>query len=229
MYGGSGASPAGSPSSRSRQRPSPSGSSSSTGPSRCPGRSLRDGRASPSQVPFSPSRSSSSTSASPAARALEPQPRRQHARVVHDDERPLGELGRQLVEAAVPRLAARAVVDEEPRGIPPLGRVLRDQLLAVTRSPARTTSSDPDVTVAADDRRRDRKGARAAPRGRRGPPRRGRGGRRARAGARAGRGAGADGRRARGDDPGAGSSTPSATGSPSRSARSAATSPRSAA
>src|SRR5438874_2554341 len=65
MYGGSGASPAGSPSSRSRQRPSPSGSTSSTGPSRCPALSLRDGRARPSQSPFCPTRSSSSTSASP--------------------------------------------------------------------------------------------------------------------------------------------------------------------
>ena len=86
-----------------------------------------------------------------AARPLEPQPGRQHARVVHDDERPLGELGRQLVEAPVPRLAGLAVVDEEPRAVPPLGGLLRDQLARATRSPARTTSSDPDVTVAADD------------------------------------------------------------------------------
>src|SRR5213076_3159622 len=44
---------------------SPSDSTSSTGPSRWPARSFRDGRARPSQVPSSPTRSSSSTSASP--------------------------------------------------------------------------------------------------------------------------------------------------------------------
>ena len=129
MYGGSGASPAGSPSSRSRQRPSPSGSSSSTGPSRWPGRSLRDGRASAFPRPVRAEPLEQQHLGLAPARALEPQPRRQHARVVDDDERPLGELVRQLVEAAVPDLAARAVVDEQPRRVPPLERVLRDQLL----------------------------------------------------------------------------------------------------
>ena len=129
MYGGSGASPAGSPSRRRRQRPSPSGSSSSTGPSRCPGRSLRDGPREPFPGPVRAEPLEQQHLRLAPARPLEPQPRRQHARVVDDDERPLGKLDGQLVEAPVPRLAARAVVDEQARRVAPLERVLRDQLL----------------------------------------------------------------------------------------------------
>ena len=116
MYGGSGASPAGSPSSRSspaalaerlqqldRRRAAARAAACATG-----------ARA-PSQVPFVAEPLEQQHLGLAPARPLEPQPRRQHARVVDDDERPLGELGRQLVEAPVPRLAARAVVDEEPR------------------------------------------------------------------------------------------------------------------
>ena len=61
MYGGSGVSPAGSPSRRTRQRPSPRCSRSVTGPYVRPGRSRRVGRASASHS-SAPVRSSSSTS-----------------------------------------------------------------------------------------------------------------------------------------------------------------------
>ena len=63
-----------------------------------------------------------------AAGPLQPQPRRHDTRVVDDDE-----LAVEARPAARGRLrcrivAARAVVDEQPRLVAPLGRVLRDQL-----------------------------------------------------------------------------------------------------
>src|SRR5205085_5939553 len=62
-----------------------------------------------------------------AARALEPDPRRHDARVVDDDER-VPDLVRQIGEPAVADGAGCAVVDEEPRVVPPLERPLRDEL-----------------------------------------------------------------------------------------------------
>ena len=62
-----------------------------------------------------------------AARALERQARRKHARVVDDDEL-AGELLRQLGEDAVPHLVPAAVVDEQPRRVAPGRRMLGDQL-----------------------------------------------------------------------------------------------------
>ena len=61
-------------------------------------------------------------------RALEPQTRRQHPRVVDDDERPFRKLARKLVEAAMPGRAVRALVHEQPRVVAPRHRVLGDQL-----------------------------------------------------------------------------------------------------
>ena len=63
-----------------------------------------------------------------AAWALEPQPGGEHSRVVDDDERSRRELLGQLVEAPVPGRPSLALVDQESRVVPPLGRMLRDQL-----------------------------------------------------------------------------------------------------
>ena len=62
-----------------------------------------------------------------AARRLDRDPRRHDLRVVDDDELPVQLLG-QLVEPAVPDVAGRAFVDEQPRRVTPLGGILRDQL-----------------------------------------------------------------------------------------------------
>ena len=124
MYGGSGVSPAGSPSRRTRQRPSPRCSRSSTAPYRRPARSRRVGRASASHSP-PPSCSSSKHL---ATRLLDPDPSWDHARVVHDDEL-AAQLVRQIGERAVAHRARLALVDEEARLVPALRRVLCDQLL----------------------------------------------------------------------------------------------------
>ena len=123
MYGGSGASPSGSPSSRTRQRPSPRCSSSSIAPCRSPAFSLRVGRASASHSPPALGLEQQHL----ALRPLDPDPRRDDPRVVDDGELPR-ELLRQLREPAVPNVAGRAVVDEQPRGVAAFGRMLRDQL-----------------------------------------------------------------------------------------------------
>jgi hypothetical protein len=62
-----------------------------------------------------------------AARALDRDPRGNDARVVHDRER-VEEL-RQLTEDVVADLSGRSPVDEQPRLVPPLRGLLRDQLL----------------------------------------------------------------------------------------------------
>ena len=63
-----------------------------------------------------------------AARPLDPDPRRHDPRVVHDRERPRRQLVRQVAEDAVAHLPAGPRVDEQPRLVPPLRRLLRDQL-----------------------------------------------------------------------------------------------------
>src|SRR5262249_8894241 len=60
-------------------------------------------------------------------RALDRNPRRHDPRVVDDHQR-ITDLGREVGEPPVPAPATSAVVDEQPRLIPPVGRVLRDQL-----------------------------------------------------------------------------------------------------
>jgi hypothetical protein len=57
----------------------------------------------------------------------QPQPGRDDPRVVHHDEL-AGQLLRKLEEPAMPDLPGRAVVDEQPRFVPPFGRVLCNQL-----------------------------------------------------------------------------------------------------
>ena len=57
-----------------------------------------------------------------AARLLDPDPRRDDARVVHDRERLRGELVGQVAERPVPNLAGRPRVDEQARFVaPPAG------------------------------------------------------------------------------------------------------------
>ena len=63
-----------------------------------------------------------------AAGAAQMQPRRDDARVVDDHQRAPRQLVRQVAEAPVPHRADRAVVDEQPRLVPALERMLRDQL-----------------------------------------------------------------------------------------------------
>ena len=65
MYGGSGISPSGSPSTSTSQRPSPRASRRRTGPTTSPERRRLDGRTSASQVPLSSTRSTRSTSTAP--------------------------------------------------------------------------------------------------------------------------------------------------------------------
>ena len=62
-----------------------------------------------------------------AARALEPDSRGHDARVVHDDER-VPDLVREVREPPVADRPGRALVDEQPRLVASLRRVLRDQL-----------------------------------------------------------------------------------------------------
>ena len=91
-----------------------------------PGRSRRVGRASPSQSPSSSSRSSSSTSPPPpAARA---RIRAGTTRVSFTTTSVGRQLVGQLGEPPVPHAPGRALVDEQPRLVAPLERVLRDQL-----------------------------------------------------------------------------------------------------
>ena len=127
MYGGSGASPvrlavAGA----ARQRPSPSvlQQLDRPEPAARPAAAASAARAPPTPSPSS--RSTSSTSPPPARSIADP--RRHDARVVDDDERRPPQLLGQLAEAAVPDVARRALVDEQPRLVAPLGRMLRDQL-----------------------------------------------------------------------------------------------------
>ena len=61
-----------------------------------------------------------------AARRGDRDPRRHDARVV-DDEKLALDLVRQVRKAAVADVAARAVVDEQPRPVAALRRLLRDQ------------------------------------------------------------------------------------------------------
>ena len=63
-----------------------------------------------------------------AARALQPQPRRDDARVVDDDHCPLPHLLGELGEQPVTDRAGPPLEDQKPRAVAPLGRVLRDQL-----------------------------------------------------------------------------------------------------
>ena len=63
-----------------------------------------------------------------AARSLDPNPSRNHARVVDDHELVGLELLRQLGEAPVPDRSTVAVVDEETGVVSALGRTLRDQI-----------------------------------------------------------------------------------------------------
>jgi hypothetical protein len=63
-----------------------------------------------------------------ASRPLQSQPRRNDTRVVDDDEL-ARQLLRELLEPVMPNAAALPLVDEEPRLVAALGRVLRDQLL----------------------------------------------------------------------------------------------------
>ena len=123
MYGGSGASPSGSPSSRTRQRPSPRCSSSSTGavPAPCLEPSRRAREREPLTVALVLEQEHL------ALRLLDPDPRRHDSRVV-DDRKLTRELVRQLGEPPVPDRAGRAVVDEEAGGVAALGRMLGDQL-----------------------------------------------------------------------------------------------------
>ena len=93
----------------------------------CPRRNFADGRASASQTP-SPAGSRSSTSAAPPPGRSQPQPRRDHARVVDDDELAAGQLVGQLAEAPMAHLAARALEHEQARRVARFGRLLRDQL-----------------------------------------------------------------------------------------------------
>ena len=62
-----------------------------------------------------------------ALRLVDPDPGRHDPRVVHDGEL-AGELVRQLGERAVADVAGRALVDEQPRRVAALRRMLRDQL-----------------------------------------------------------------------------------------------------
>ena len=146
MYGGSGVSPAGSPSRRRRQRPSPRCSSSSTGPYRRPALSRRVGRASASHVPSS-RRSSRSTSPRGDSIGIL---RRHDLRVVDDDELP-GQLVRQLSDGAMANRAGRALVDEQPRRVATLGRMLRDQLRRQLVFQLARGPSDASCTVARVD------------------------------------------------------------------------------
>src|SRR2546422_588747 len=93
MYGGSGVSPAGSPSSRSRHRPSPSGSSSSTGPRRCPAPPGAERSAGEEGRPPAPMTSSAG-----------------HGIVAHVDEERIEQARERLAEAAEGR-AGPADVD----------------------------------------------------------------------------------------------------------------------
>ena len=63
-----------------------------------------------------------------AGRPLQPQPRRDDASVVDDDELAAELLG-QVSEPAMTSIPALPLVDQQPRLVAPLGRVLRDQLL----------------------------------------------------------------------------------------------------
>ena len=125
---------------------------SSTGPSAGRPKTPRRPRE-PLPLAVAPSRSSSSTSPR-AGSHRGVGPRRHDARVVDDRELSGGQLVGQLAEDAVLDLAGRRAVDEQPRLVAPRGRVLREQLLREARSRGAPCSSDGDVTVAADGRRR---------------------------------------------------------------------------
>ena len=116
---------------------------------RSPARSRRDGRASASQMP-SPSGSTSSTSAAPPLSRRRCEARRDDLGVVDDDEL-AGELVGQVGERAMADVARRAVVDEQPRGVAPVGGMLRDQLGREARSRARPISSDGQSSLAPMD------------------------------------------------------------------------------
>src|SRR2546421_7514980 len=62
-----------------------------------------------------------------ASRGGDRDPRRHHLRVVDDDELP-SQLLRQLAERAMADGAGLALVDEQPRRVATLRRMLRDQL-----------------------------------------------------------------------------------------------------
>src|SRR4029453_260189 len=88
----------------------------------------------------------------PTAGTPESQPRRDHARLVHDDELAVELLG-ELREPPVPHLAGGAIEHHEPRLVAPLGRVLGDQLgrqLVLEPGgfhPGATVSSRPWITA----------------------------------------------------------------------------------
>jgi hypothetical protein len=63
-----------------------------------------------------------------AARPPQREARRHDARVVDDDER-LAQLLLEVGEPPVPQLPARAIDDEQPGPVAPVGGMLRDQLL----------------------------------------------------------------------------------------------------
>ena len=147
MYGGSGVSPAGSPSSRTRQRPSPRCSSSSTGAVAPPG--------------AQPPRRPRERLPQPVAELLQQQHlalrgcsigiRAGHdARVVDDDER-VADLRWELAEAPVPDAPRRAVVDQQPRLVAPRRPGAGRSARAGGRSRARMTSSGGHAIVAPVD------------------------------------------------------------------------------
>ena len=63
-----------------------------------------------------------------ATRALDPDSRGHDTRVVDDGERLRRGLAGKVAEATMPDLAGRPREDEQPRLVPPRGRLLRDQL-----------------------------------------------------------------------------------------------------
>ena len=133
MYGGSGGSPAGSPSSRTLpaavRRSARRAHDRAAGSARdefSPGRRRREGRASASQTPPSSALQQQYLHGS-ARRPPQPEAGRDDAGVVDDDEL-TGQLAGQVGEDAMPDLSRLAAVDKQARLVAVLRRVLGDQL-----------------------------------------------------------------------------------------------------